>query len=210
MASYPNNNATSFLCLARPGTDTLRAMPIDQKGPITTTHVPAPTASRVPEPCVDCGAQISPGSMERFLHTFERSARRWEFVVYPALFAFIVLAGYGFFLVYSLTSDMHKMAVAIDPNMGEHMEVLASGIQVMTEHMQVMTGELQTMTAKVNYMSKQMDNMDYLRTMNDRLLGMDASVRAMSGNMDMMRRDMGYMSTNVSRPMSIMNNMLPW
>jgi hypothetical protein len=59
-------------------------------------------------------------------------------------------------------------------------------------------------------MSKKMDNMEYLRAMNDRLLAMDASVRAMSGNMDMMRHDMGIMSSNLSRPMSVMNNMLPW
>jgi hypothetical protein len=59
-------------------------------------------------------------------------------------------------------------------------------------------------------MSEQMDNMKYLRSMNDRLLGMDTSVRAVSSNMDLMRRDMSYMSNNVSRPMSIMNNMLPW
>ncbi len=49
-------------------------------------------------------------SLERFVGCFERSARRWELIVYPALFAFVILAGYGFYLVYSLTHDMQTVA----------------------------------------------------------------------------------------------------
>jgi hypothetical protein len=182
-----------------------------QQPPGSSAKVPAPTASgRTPDPCVDCGAQIAPASMERFLHTFERSARRWEFVVYPALFAFIVLAGYGFFLVYSLTGDMNKMARAIDPDMADHMATMSASVAVLSEQVQVMTGEVQTMTSKVTYMSDQMDNMDYLRAMHDRMLAMDSSMRSLSATTDMIRHDMTRMSQNVSRPMSIMNTMLPW
>jgi len=36
--------------------------------------------------------------LERLANTFDSSARRWEMVVYPSLFAFVLLAGYGFFL----------------------------------------------------------------------------------------------------------------
>ena len=43
-------------------------------------------------------------SMDRLSEAFESSARRWELIVYPSLFAFIILAAYGFFLVYSLAS----------------------------------------------------------------------------------------------------------
>ncbi|VAW55258.1 hypothetical protein MNBD_GAMMA05-2376, partial [hydrothermal vent metagenome] len=36
--------------------------------------------------------------LERLANTFDSSAKRWEMVVYPSLFAFVLLAGYGFFL----------------------------------------------------------------------------------------------------------------
>ena len=37
-------------------------------------------------------------SFERLSETFETSARRWELIVYPSLFGFILLAGYGFLI----------------------------------------------------------------------------------------------------------------
>ncbi|MDT8281563.1 MAG: hypothetical protein RQ982_01985 [Gammaproteobacteria bacterium] len=39
---------------------------------------------------------VSDDMLERFTRAFEYSARRWELIVYPSLFAFILLAGYGF------------------------------------------------------------------------------------------------------------------
>jgi len=46
-------------------------------------------------------------SLDKLSTAFMDSARRWEMIVYPSLFAFIILAGYGFFLIYSLTKDVH-------------------------------------------------------------------------------------------------------
>ena len=48
--------------------------------------------------------------MDKFATTFEASARRWELVVYPSLLAFIVLAAYGFYLIYTLTGDISRLA----------------------------------------------------------------------------------------------------
>ena len=41
----------------------------------------------------------------RLSEVFESSARRWELIVYPSLFAFIILAAYGFYLIYNLARD---------------------------------------------------------------------------------------------------------
>ena len=46
-------------------------------------------------------------SLDKLSTAFMESARRWEMIVYPSLLAFIILAGYGFFLIYSLTKDVH-------------------------------------------------------------------------------------------------------
>ncbi len=73
---------------------------------------PFPDGSRqgsIPEPVA-----LPADSLERFVGCFERSAKRWELIVYPALFAFVILAGYGFFLVYSLAHDMQTVAHSME------------------------------------------------------------------------------------------------
>ncbi|HBE93260.1 MAG TPA: hypothetical protein DDW55_12345, partial [Gammaproteobacteria bacterium] len=53
-----------------------------------------------------------------FTKQFQRSARRWELMAYPAMVVFGLLAISGFWLIYSLTKDMNKMSDSMDPNMG--------------------------------------------------------------------------------------------
>jgi len=149
-------------------------------------------------------------SLERFLEVFERSARRWEMIVYPALFGFILLAGYGFFLIYSLTSDMKTIAQSLDPQMGIHMSDF-------TSHLGSMSGSVESMSLRVTDMSENMttisDQMNYLSTMptiTDQMAGMNRSMTDMSGNMNMLRSDMGMLNRNVSKPMSMMNSFMPW
>ncbi|MCP5140881.1 MAG: hypothetical protein H6926_08335 [Chromatiales bacterium] len=153
---------------------------------------------------------VSQDNIERFLNTFERSAKRWEIVVYPALFAFILLAAYGFFLIYSLSMDMRAMAQSIDPNMGHHMELLATNMDKMTTHVSVMTGQVQSMAANMDHMAVKMDNVENLAPMLSELKNINGTMRAMTVNVDMMRHDVAGMSNNVGRPMSILNSMMPW
>jgi hypothetical protein len=94
------------------------------------TEIPPQSSGNAPSQVamMECGAAISRGQMEQFVNSFQQSTRRWEIIVYPAMFAFVVLAGYGFFLIYSLTGDMSSMARSMDPKMGEHMEAMASSV----------------------------------------------------------------------------------
>ena len=67
--------------------------------------------------------------MDRFVRSFEKSARRWELIIYPAMLAFVILAAYGFFLIYTLSKDVHFLASSMDPELGKHppAEALADG-----------------------------------------------------------------------------------
>lgn len=115
--------------------------------------------------------QLEP--MERFVACFERSARRWEIVIYPAMFAFIILAAYGFYLVYSLTYDMHRMARSMD---------------TMVVSMQEMSDKLDTM----NPMLARLGSMDSsMRTMT---ATNDAMRHHMTVMTDSVARPMGFMS----------------
>ena len=81
-------------------------------------------------------------ALERFAKSFEASARRWELIVYPSLFAFIILAAYGFFLIYSLTEDMHTLAERMDPEMGANMGTMAGHISVLSLNIENMSDRI--------------------------------------------------------------------
>ncbi|MFZ0257984.1 MAG: hypothetical protein WAN46_20620 [Gammaproteobacteria bacterium] len=153
------------------------------KDPETGTHPSLPPEQP------SAGAASVPlagdASLERFAKSFEASARRWELVVYPSLFAFIILAAYGFFLIYSLTRDMHIMAAAIDPTMEPHMNMMARSVQHLSE-------SVESMTTRVHEMA-------------DKISTMDATVTRMSGHIAVMQTDMGEMSRkmNTLEPMLV-------
>jgi len=128
-------------------------------------------------------------SLETLSNAFTASAKRWEAIVYPALFAFILLAAYGFFLIYSLTEDVSKVA----HHMGEithHMEKVSTTMDIVSRNMIVMTQTVDTQSASMQEMA--------------------INMRGMNMSMNQMRYDISVMNNSVSRPMSFMNTFMPW
>lgn len=159
-----------------------------------------------PTPDVDCGAAITRNTMERFVEGFEKSSRRWEIVVYPAMAAFILLSIYGFYLIYSLTRDLHLIA--------ENMSSMNQNIQVMTAKMDTMDVSMSDMSGKLDTLQPMLSHMEAMDSsmvkMDRSIQGMEYSTRAMSYSNDQMRHAMQGMNHSVGRPMSIMNSFLPW
>lgn len=175
--------------------------------------------------------QMANENVDRFLTTFERSARRWEIVVYPALIAFIVLAGYGFFLIMSLTKDMHKIASAMDPKMAHNLEVISTNIVEMGGEMKTMTKEFGKMNSNVTAISGKMDALEEMKPLRASVDRMQTSVSQMDANIGHMNQNVGYMANSTARmgqdmthmtrsvapsmravsgPMSMMSGMMPW
>lgn len=142
-------------------------------------------------------------SIERLAQTFENSARRWELIVYPSLFAFIILAAYGFYLVYSLTKDVHYLAVSVDTNMtilATNMDAVSRNLDAMKQSVEVMSVHMEQINQKVGAMEPMLVN----------LQSMDKSMRSMTVSTYNMRTDLARMNSSISRPMSFMNTFLPW
>ncbi len=163
---------------------------------------------------MECGAAIGRGEMQKFVENFQQSARRWELVVYPALFAFVVLAGYGFFLIYSLTGDMHLIARSIDNNMGANMSSMSQDIKAMSQNIHQLSQRIDTMSMRMDEIASHMETLppmlNHVGNMDQSIGQLEQSVRIMTVNTDQMRADMGVMNRNVSRPMSFFNNFAPW
>jgi hypothetical protein len=155
-------------------------------------------------------------AMDRFVAAFESSARRWELIVYPAMLAFVVLAAYGFFLIYTLSKDIHILAQGMDPDMGKNLSHISESVIYLSENIRTMTRRVHNMSESVEHMSTKMDALDHLEPMLVNIRGMNASMAAITQNMqvmnltgDAMRYEMGNMGESM-RPLNFMNNFSPW
>ncbi|WML89633.1 hypothetical protein RCF98_11700 [Thiothrix lacustris] len=133
--------------------------------------------------------------------------RTLQMIVYPAMVAFIILSAYGFYLVQSLTTDVHTLTQTIsdmnrtvDTNMGR------------------MSGNLDTMTGQMGHLVQSTGEMTH------NIVGMNSSTQDMAGNMQQMnastqnmavstynmQRDMWSMNKNISGPMKMFNKFSPF
>jgi methyl-accepting chemotaxis protein len=154
----------------------------------------------------EAGEGDSPASqfaMDRLSQAFETSARRWELIVYPTLFAFIILAAYGFYLVFSLAKDVHYLAISVDSNM----TVLASNMQSISDNMGQISSNVRTMTVGVDSMARDVGT---LEPMLSSIEAMNRSMQSMTFTTATMRDDLGSMNRSIGRPMHFMNSFMPW
>jgi uncharacterized protein YoxC len=152
-------------------------------------------------------------AMDRLSVAFENSARRWELVVYPSLFAFIILAAYGFYLVYSLAKDVHYLAISVDSNM----TVLSGNMQTVSRNMGDLSANVRTMAVSVESINNRVATLEPMLTnvdsMDQTMKSITQATKAMTVATHNMRNDMVMMNRNirdVSRPMSFMGAFMPW
>lgn len=146
----------------------------------------------------------------RLSEVFESSARRWELIVYPSLFAFIILAAYGFYLVYNLAKDVHYLAISVDTNM----TTLAGNMQNVSENMSQLSANIRTMTVTMDSIDNKVATLEpmlaNLDSMDVAIQSMTQATHNMGRATQFMQADMGRLSYSVGRPMSVMNAFMPW
>ncbi|MBT2970085.1 MAG: hypothetical protein B6D72_15075 [gamma proteobacterium symbiont of Ctena orbiculata] len=145
-------------------------------------------------------------SMDRLSMAFETSARRWELIVYPSLFAFILLAAYGFYLIFSLAKDIHFLALSVDSNMN----IMSSNLMTMTDSVSQLSANVRTMAVSVDSMAQDVRTLEPMLTSMD---SMEESMKTMTHATYNIQRDMHSMNYNIhdaSRPMTFWNSFMPW
>ncbi len=185
----------------------------------------------------DCKVEITLDAAESFFKSFERAARRWEIIIYPAMIGGVIMMFFGFYLIYNLSRDMRSISKHLDPNMGLHMSVLAGNMQSLTDNIHLMSQNIEEMTEKVSSMtvnlnqmnvkmnaiaemknvslrmsemSAKMDALAHMKSIDLQMAAMNKSIHVMTANMDRMRYDFSVMNRNVSRPLSMMNSVMPF
>jgi len=144
--------------------------------------------------------------MDKFAKTFEASARRWELIVYPSMLAFIVLAAYGFFLIYTLTGDVGRLA--------RSMEAVTTSMNDVSANMTAVSGNVAQISGNLSLIAHDMgDGTESMRNMLVKMDTMNTNIGVMTVPMYQMRNDMGHMSKNihdVSTPMQMVSGITPW
>jgi hypothetical protein len=148
-------------------------------------------------------APINAYAIDRLSQAFETSAKRWELIVYPTLFAFIILAAYGFYLVFSLAKDVHYLAISVDTNM----TVLASNMQSISDNVAQMSSSVRSMAVGMDSIARDVNT---LEPMLGSIQDMDRAMQSMTLSTSSMRQDMAVMNQSISRPMQFMNWFMPW
>ncbi len=146
----------------------------------------------------------------RLSEVFESSARRWELIVYPSLFAFIILAAYGFYLIYNLARDVHYLAISVDTNM----TTLSSNMQSVSENMGQLTANIRAMTVTMDSIDNKVATLEpmlaNLDSMDGAIQSMTQATHTMGRATQYMQVDMARMNHNFGRPLSFMNSFIPW
>ena len=156
--------------------------------------------------------------LESELQEFEKKAdattRRLQILVYPAMIAFIILASFGFYLIYSLTSDVNRMADTISHMSGSidrNMDSISGTMGHMSGKMDILADSTQSMSTNVGTMSTNVGSMtDNTVEMVNSIGGLRAATYDMAASTNNMQRDMWSLNKNISTPLSFMNNFLPW
>lgn len=144
--------------------------------------------------------------LDKFSRTFESSARRWELVVYPSLLAFVVLAAYGFYLIYMLTGDVNRLARSME-TVVVAIERMSADINAVSGNVAGMSGNLNTIAADVGSGSEDMNQL------LGRLDTINHSVGVMTAPMYHIRNDMGRMRHTMhdaTGPLQMVNGMFPF
>ena len=143
-------------------------------------------------------------ALSRLADTFDKSARRWEMVVYPSMFAFILLAGYGFYLIYHLTHDIAVLSHSVTRMatiVSDATPRVTSDMRDMSQDMRVMSGEIRTMSYQ----------MEAMKPMSNNIANMTHTMGNLNRSVYGMQRDMGGMNRTISGgPFGFMKDAMPF
>lgn len=159
-------------------------------------------------------ANMQGDAVERLAVAFERSARRWEFIAYPAVVIFTLLAIYGFYQIYSVSRELRLLAEQLRPQMGqqlgqltESMNTLTANIAQMSRNIDTMSNRVAAMASDTNEMAKHMSRLD---SIDHQMGSMNQAVQSMAMHTDMMRWNIATMNRSIQKPMNFMNSFMPW
>lgn len=211
----------------------------DAEGPCDVNMGPEqPPGAEGPQPCAGPQMLSQHDVLCALVTSLVQTNRRWQMLMFPAMFAFVLLASYGFYLIFSLVEDIDKMATAVDVNMGfmagrmsqisQNLDALTGTIRDIAVNLDDLSGTVTAMNGKLETLPPMLDAMrdidGRIASMDQSTRSMDAGVGAMTTSMQTLNNQMAAITAatqhisgnvsglnqNIGRPMNFMNSIMPW
>ncbi len=132
--------------------------------------------------------------LDKAINTFQN---RWKYAVFPAMIAFVIFSLFGFYLIFGmlqrmedLSQDVSRMADTIR----DSLPAMQQNVSTMSNDMHQMNGVIATSFPKLE---KGVDEMSH-------------STADMAQTTNTMGNSIWELNQNVSKPLSMMNKMMPW
>jgi hypothetical protein len=157
----------------------------------------------------DYPKQVFPHPPERppeylaYLEKASMALRSLRLFVYAGMGAFVLLAAYGFFLIYLLTGDARTMATQMQ-RMTVQMEVMAGEMRVITTTMGSMQTDIGGMRGDMAAMRANIQDMD------GHIAAMDMTTRQMSATVALIQHSARNLDASVGPAMGAMNKFIPF
>jgi hypothetical protein len=158
----------------------------------------------------------------------KRTKTKFELFFLPSIVVFALLALGGFWIIYSITQDMTRLASAMDPKMGSNMssmvrsiDNLSKNVAMMNQSVGIMQKDFSSVNGNMIIVASKLDNLDNISSdmsqintkmnifkpmlenmqeMNDNMIGMQKS-------MLWMQKDISVLRSSFGKPMSVFNSM---
>ena len=128
-------------------------------------------------------------------------------MLYPSLAAFALLAIYGFYLIQSLMVDVGSMSRTVSlmsVSVVSNMDKISATTTEISQDMDKMVGNINAMSHSVKGMSGNVS------AMTDSVSAMQLPMNDMSASTNTMQRDMWSLNQNISTPLGMFNQFMPW
>ena len=139
---------------------------------------------------------------------------RLQVIVYFSLTAFAILAAYGFFLIHSLAENVGSMAKDIGKmttHVSDNMDHLSVTIEAMSGKMSDLVENTKEMSTTMHSLDKHTDMMSSsVSSMNNNTHSMANTTQDMASATNSMQQDLWSLNQNISTPLSLFNQFIPW
>ncbi len=146
---------------------------------------------------------IHDGNLEA-AETLETFEARWRYAVFPAMIAFIILAAFGFYLIYGMLKRMEDLSA----NVNRMTEVIAVTLPAMQKNINMISDDVNKMSGTIQGSFPGIDK--NVSTMSKEMKTLSYSTNSMAATTQSMGSDLWEMNRNISKPLALMNKMIPW
>jgi len=141
---------------------------------------------------------------EEATQALESFENRWRYAVFPAMVAFIILAIFGFYLIYGMLQRMEQLSVDVN----RMTSVIATVLPEMQRNMSGISTDISELNQAIGANFPKLEQNIASMTQNMTLMSSSThSIATTTSNLD---KSMWEMNRNVSKPLSMINQVIPW